>query len=121
MAFWITRNENPGSGNFNLFEGYEVFLLILAGIIYGGLIGIVIGLLTGTFYILIVQSIENSVLTYLLMGLFGIVIGFVGYLISLDVFAQTADEKPIAAGFFILSIFLASFIPFIVVRRFAEL
>ena len=47
-ALLISSKINPPqSGNFNLFEGYEFLIGITAGSIYGGIIGILIGLVTG--------------------------------------------------------------------------
>lgn len=107
----------PYSGNFNLFEGFEFVAAILAGGIYGFPIGVFIGVLSSAFYILAVQNIENNLPAYLAMTLFGTGIGFAAFLF---VYLQSTERELVLPAYFMITVFLISFIPQLVMKKFVE-
>jgi hypothetical protein len=106
------------SGNFNLFGGQEILAAFIVGCIYGGILGTIVGLLSGGFFSTVVVGRENSTEAYALVVAFALLTGF-----GECVFFYFADpsrfseDGPILPVYLVISGFLTSLIPQLLAKK----
>lgn len=112
--YTASKIRPPSPGNFRILEGFQA--AFLAGIIYGGTIGIAIGFVSSIFYIGFVQSMGDVTRAIWIITAFSFLVGIVECIFYLaDNHVVFFENEPILLYLFV-SGFLTAFVPLFVTK-----
>ena len=118
-ALYLSLKLHPAPpSNFNLFGGHDLLAAILAGVVYGGVLGVIVSFISGIVYIAIVYFISAQInALWTIVGVSVFVAMLEGGFFLLDNHIHVGDDDFYIAIYLFVSGFITAFVPLFITHK----